>query len=885
MQIETNSTHMNRNDTANTFFHANLLSQLSAHKEISRLDVFKNISTVNMDDFYTEFPSQAHKKRKIEDAQSVSQFLSDYPIIKNNAVMQCTSDLNDTADNTEEVHVNLTNETIDKKPCNSSTSTAVEYRILEKLQESSCGGPCVAFYDPDCDGVDVDDGKNKSEPSSGTNAFPADKDSVQSTTGKVRSLASDTLVNDCKTKEKHSEKSCFHIGKLFGRCVGKRDSGHTHIDEHFPKAKKLRTDVHSMPRENDHSSGSHDASGWTQKVFERWGQKKNSRPGETVVVVQKKFRGPEVRNETPSSITSNSNDNQNAALLDRHPADDKEDKKKKFRKWLTERATCWSRKDKNKPYGETKAHSSVTCDSPRPGLVVEEACAINNESLYSGEAAVNYGTLSEEDSVLEEEEDEPPTEGGSSRPSRLRPRNYRQFLQRKEHRTRAYLKQRSHVLGRWFVTHFTHPYPSKEQKDKLAKRTNMSRNQVSEWFGNMRRRIRDTTRDLAMCWEERVLRYNSLITGKSEPLPIEAHDSINAWKPQDRLSGLKGWITDEGTPVLSESVSSSKYLSTAIECRMKNSSTSTNFKKGLLHRYLNDSSENLQSTPSSASETETNPEGVQSVNRRSKSVHLDVRSKTEVSHSVPVARIDPWPSPHVPTNKLIITQIPPKSKSVDSINANQIIVPFDQSNSSLGKPSRLRTYSRNHRGKSASTVESSTSLAREGSASLPFSSNLISYGAVPTFQFFPIAADSFGSRVSNPKDFKSLTICPTAAQTLKPREPSSFSLDYFPARKETPTPSTSTGNSQITPRSSIFQSSKTFHGNAVLPLSPVILSEKLPIPCQRDRTQFPCNLMIIPSTTTSSQSFQKASHSKDASFSRSSDELSAAYTLMQLQKM
>lgn len=41
-----------------------------------------------------------------------------------------------------------------------------------------------------------------------------------------------------------------------------------------------------------------------------------------------------------------------------------------------------------------------------------------------------------------------------------------------------FLKARSYHLGRWFVTHFTHPYPSKDQKDQLAARTNMTRNQV-----------------------------------------------------------------------------------------------------------------------------------------------------------------------------------------------------------------------------------------------------------------------------------------------------------------------------------------------------------------------------------------------------------------------
>lgn len=53
--------------------------------------------------------------------------------------------------------------------------------------------------------------------------------------------------------------------------------------------------------------------------------------------------------------------------------------------------------------------------------------------------------------------------------------------------------------------------------------------QVSEWFGNMRRRIREATRGLGVCWEERVRLYNTVITGKSEPLPIQPGDAINTW--------------------------------------------------------------------------------------------------------------------------------------------------------------------------------------------------------------------------------------------------------------------------------------------------------------------------------------------------------------------
>ncbi|XP_042239443.1 uncharacterized protein LOC121877683 [Homarus americanus] len=149
---------------------------------------------------------------------------------------------------------------------------------------------------------------------------------------------------------------------------------------------------------------------------------------------------------------------------------------------------------------------------------------------------------------------------------RLRPRSYRQFLLTRERRSRVFLKARSYHLGRWFITHFTHPYPCKDQKDQLATRTNMTRNQVSEWFGNMRRRIREATRGMGICWEERVRVYNSVITGKSEPLPIIPEDAINTWVP----------------PVPQEP----QVLDSHEEV-----SASPKFKTTLLQRYLNNSLE------------------------------------------------------------------------------------------------------------------------------------------------------------------------------------------------------------------------------------------------------------------------------------------------------
>ncbi|KAJ1651579.1 Homeobox protein tos8 [Dispira simplex] len=45
------------------------------------------------------------------------------------------------------------------------------------------------------------------------------------------------------------------------------------------------------------------------------------------------------------------------------------------------------------------------------------------------------------------------------------------------------------ILKAWLLEHVKHPYPTEEEKCALAKQTNLSLNQISNWFINARRRI------------------------------------------------------------------------------------------------------------------------------------------------------------------------------------------------------------------------------------------------------------------------------------------------------------------------------------------------------------------------------------------------------------
>ncbi|OAD71272.1 Homeodomain-like DNA binding domain-containing transcription factor, partial [Phycomyces blakesleeanus NRRL 1555(-)] len=44
------------------------------------------------------------------------------------------------------------------------------------------------------------------------------------------------------------------------------------------------------------------------------------------------------------------------------------------------------------------------------------------------------------------------------------------------------------ILKQWLTDHCNHPYPTEEEKVELRTRTNLTLNQISNWFINARRR-------------------------------------------------------------------------------------------------------------------------------------------------------------------------------------------------------------------------------------------------------------------------------------------------------------------------------------------------------------------------------------------------------------
>jgi len=83
-------------------------------------------------------------------------------------------------------------------------------------------------------------------------------------------------------------------------------------------------------------------------------------------------------------------------------------------------------------------------------------------------------------------------------------------------------------LKTWLYKHRDNPYPTKAEKMGLAADSNMTLTQVSNWFANARRRLKNTVSNPDLSWGKRVQMYNSCVKGNQELLSVSSEDS--AWE-------------------------------------------------------------------------------------------------------------------------------------------------------------------------------------------------------------------------------------------------------------------------------------------------------------------------------------------------------------------
>ena len=86
---------------------------------------------------------------------------------------------------------------------------------------------------------------------------------------------------------------------------------------------------------------------------------------------------------------------------------------------------------------------------------------------------------------------------------------------------RNFSKKSSEILNEFFLANVTHPYPSEEAKQELAKKCGITVSQVCNWFGNKRIRykksIAKNQEDGAKCFKTET-RENETAHTSSEPI-------------------------------------------------------------------------------------------------------------------------------------------------------------------------------------------------------------------------------------------------------------------------------------------------------------------------------------------------------------------------------
>lgn len=163
---------------------------------------------------------------------------------------------------------------------------------------------------------------------------------------------------------------------------------------------------------------------------------------------------------------------------------------------------------------------------------------------------------------------------------------------------RQALQDMARPLKQWLYKHRDNPYPTKTEKILLALGSQMTLVQVSNWFANARRRLKNTVRQPDLSWALRIKLYNKYVQGNAERLSVSSDDTssedgVNPQRTQTvpgdfskplyqsvikkESSGMVGMELGAGLRSAAEASLAEDYVSPP------------KYKSSLLHRYLNDS--------------------------------------------------------------------------------------------------------------------------------------------------------------------------------------------------------------------------------------------------------------------------------------------------------
>ncbi|XP_035985367.1 homeobox protein Mohawk isoform X3 [Fundulus heteroclitus] len=166
---------------------------------------------------------------------------------------------------------------------------------------------------------------------------------------------------------------------------------------------------------------------------------------------------------------------------------------------------------------------------------------------------------------------------------------------------RQALQDMARPLKQWLYKHRDNPYPTKTEKILLALGSQMTLVQVSNWFANARRRLKNTVRQPYLSWALRIKLYNKYVQGNAERLSVSSDDSCSedGDNPQRTQSGPEvltkplypSVIKREGSSMVAMTIGMDPGLRSAVEAASlaEDYVSPPKYKSSLLHRYLNDS--------------------------------------------------------------------------------------------------------------------------------------------------------------------------------------------------------------------------------------------------------------------------------------------------------
>ncbi|KAK7828189.1 hypothetical protein U0070_025305 [Myodes glareolus] len=166
---------------------------------------------------------------------------------------------------------------------------------------------------------------------------------------------------------------------------------------------------------------------------------------------------------------------------------------------------------------------------------------------------------------------------------------------------RQALQDMARPLKQWLYKHRDNPYPTKTEKILLALGSQMTLVQVSNWFANARRRLKNTVRQPDLSWALRIKLYNKYVQGNAERLSVSSGDSCSedGENPPRNHTNEVGYSTPAHHTVIKgeNSVIKAGVRPVRPESRAAEDYVSPpKYKSSLLNRYLNDSLRHVMAT-------------------------------------------------------------------------------------------------------------------------------------------------------------------------------------------------------------------------------------------------------------------------------------------------